>query len=380
MKNRQFIIFYFYLKVKISQIKKQISNINSDTGNQHRFKLALFLKRVRKAALVTFLLYGLILYLNLGKIIIPEQENLLELILGFGFLLVLFWFHRRISKFTSSQLFRNIKSPFREVLEVLLVIFTTLIVFLLVNWIPLQLIFEPEAFVPIRVRNAFGVSIVVSLFFYYFVERERSIKILQAEKLHSARLQKENYQAQLENLKVQMNPHFLFNSLNVLVSLIPKDADRATEFTRRLSDLYRSFLNNSSEQLIPLRKELEINEAYIYLLKSRFGEALNFNVQIASEVKDLQLPPGSLQVVLENAIKHNGSTRKKPLFIEIYSEGNSLVVKNNIQPRRELIESTNTGLKNIQSRYTFLSNKKFEYIKTTSHFIAKLPLLKVELS
>ncbi len=378
MRSRQLKIFYFYLQVKFRQIEKKIKNGDPESRKPLRSRFMLLLKRVGKAALVTLLLYGLIIYLNLGKFVVPEPENLIELILAFGFLLVLFWFHRRISSFAASRKFRNIKPPFREVFEVLLVIITTFLVFFIFNWIPLRLLFEPEAFVPIRVRNAFGVSIVVSLFFYYFVERERSKKQLQAEMLRSARLQKENFQAQLENLKDQVNPHFLFNSLNVLVSLIPQDADRATEFTRKLSELYRSFLDNSAEQLIPLRKELEIIDAYIYLLKTRFGESVHFEMQIASEVKELQLPPGSLQVLLENAIKHNGSTRKKPLLIEIFSEEDILVVRNNLQPRLEQIESTNTGLRNMESRYSFLSDKKPDFEKTGTHFIVKLPLLKVE--
>ena len=378
MRSKHLKIFYFYLKVKSRQIEKQIKNADPEYRKSLRPRFKLFLKRVGKAALVTLLLYGLIVYLNLGKFVVPQPENFIELGLAFGFLLVLFWFHRRISSFTASKKFRRISPPFREVFEVLIVIFTTLAVFFVTNWIPLMLVFEPEAFVPIRVRNAFGVSIVVSLFFYYFVERERSKKQLQAEMLRSARLQKENFQAQLENLKDQVNPHFLFNSLNVLVSLIPQDADRATEFTRKLSELYRSFLDNSSEQLIPLRKELEIIDAYMYLLKTRFGESVQFEMQIASEVKKLQLPPGSLQVLLENAIKHNGSTRKKPLLIEIFSEEDVLVVRNNLQPRLEQIESTSTGLKNIESRYSFLSDKKPEFMKTETYFIAKLPLLKVE--
>lgn len=378
MRNRQFKIFYFYLLVKSRQIEKQLTDRDPENRKQLRSRLMLFFKRVGKAALVTLLLYGFMIYLNVGEFVIPHSENLIELGLAFVFLLVLFWFHRRISRFAASKKFKKIKTPFREVLEVLLVIFITPIIFIIVNWIPLRLIFEPEAFIPIRVRNAFGVSIVVSLFFYYFVERERSKKQLQAEMLRSARLQKENFQAQLENLKDQVNPHFLFNSLNVLVSLIPQDAERATKFTRKLSELYRSFLDNSSEQLIPLRKELEIIDAYIYLLKTRFGESVKFEMQIASEVKKLQLPPGSLQVLVENVIKHNGSTRKKPLFIEIYSDGDWLVVKNNLQPRLEQVESTNTGLKNIISRYSFLSDKKPDFTKNETHFIAKLPLLKVE--
>ncbi|MEG9327886.1 histidine kinase [Salinimicrobium catena] len=269
-------------------------------------------------------------------------------------------------------------SLLKGIVEACLVVVSSVFFLFLFVLVPFYLVFPEVEVSSDKIRFNYIFIAIITLFFYYFVERERSKKLLQTEMLRTARLQKENFQAQLENLKDQVNPHFLFNSLNVLVSLIPQDSDRATEFTRKLSELYRSFLDNSSEQLIPLHKELDIIDAYIYLLKTRFGDSVQFEMQISSEAKELQLPPGSLQVVLENAIKHNGSTRKKPLLIKIFSEENFLLVKNNLQPRLEQLESTNTGLKNIESRYSYLSEKKPVFTKTETDFVAKLPLLKVE--
>ncbi|SDK91218.1 Histidine kinase [Salinimicrobium catena] len=382
MRSRQLKIFYFYLNVKSRKIKKQITEKDSAEGKAFQKSLRRFLKTVGKAAIVSLLIYEVFFYLNMGRLLLPSEymaQSLLQLetLLGFFYILSIFLIFPLISGFVNNRL--NHLQPFLKILfELVLVLIFNAILLSLIHFAPLLIFFPEVEPSPDRIRTSYLVTGIFSLFFYFFVERERSKKRLQAEMLRSARLQKENFQAQLENLKDQVNPHFLFNSLNVLVSLIPLDADRATEFTRKLSKLYRSFLDNSSEQLIPLRKELDIIDAYIYLLKTRFGDSVQFEMQISSEAKELQLPPGSLQVVLENAIKHNGSTRKKPLLIKIFSEENFLLVKNNLQPRLEQLESTNTGLKNIESRYSYLSEKKPVFTKTETDFIAKLPLLKVE--
>ena len=167
--------------------------------------------------------------------------------------------------------------------------------------------------------------------------------------------------------------------MNVLGALIYKDQEQAAEFTRRLSDMYRSYLDNSNDPLIPLRKDLEVTKAYIYLLETRFGKAVEFRLNIAAEKQELFLPPGAVQMLIENAIKHNGSTRKNPLVIHIYTEDDRLIVKNRLQARRNKIISTKTGLKNIRSRYQFLTDKEVIFERTDEEFIAKLPLLKVEI-
>ena len=382
MRSRQLKIFYFYLSVKFKQIKKHILEKDSAEGKNFRSGLASFFRTAGKAAAVTFFLYEAFFYLNLGRLLTPDEYFndaflQLETALAFVYILAIFLLFPLVSNFLNTNL-QKLNSFLKIFVELLLVLIINSILLSLLDFGPLFLLVPEVDPSPDRLRTGYVVTGIFALFFYFFVERERSKKRLQAEMLHSARLQKENFQAQLENLKDQVNPHFLFNSLNVLVSLIPKDAERATEFTRKLSELYRSFLDNSSEQLIPLKKELEIIDAYIYLLKTRFGEAVNFERKIASEAEQLQLPPGSLQVLLENAIKHNGSTRNKPLNVEIFSEGDLLVVRNNLQPRLDQVESTRLGLKNIESRYSFLSDRKPEFIKTETHFLAKLPLLKVE--
>lgn len=372
--GREVFIFYFYLQQKIKEIKKQIKNTEKPKG----FRLNLLLENIGIAALTTLIVFAVVVYMNTGSLRIFSPGALIELSLAFGFLLILFWSHRLISKFFNSRRFRNFPSFLKAFLEMLTVIAVSLSLYFITNYIPLLLIFSAKALLPVRLRTAFIVSTIISLFFYYFVERERSRKKLQAEMLHSARLQKENYQAQLESLKDQVQPHFLFNSLNVLSSLILKDQDQALEFTRRLSDLYRSFLNHGQESLIPLIKEVEVSRDYCFLLKTRFGKAIQFNFDVPGENNEYHIPPGSLQMLIENAVKHNGSTSQQPLRIRVYEEDDLLIVLNNLRPRNEKKNSTGTGLKNIKNRYKYLTDRKVIVKKTSEEFIVKLPLLKVE--
>lgn len=366
-KRRKALFFYFYGKEELT-IKEKVKK-RTQSG------IFLILKKISVAAITTVFLYELVVYLNVGSLKLPPKEALLEIPLVFLFLLFMFLMHERISKIVASKKFRDINSPKREIVEVLIVIVATFILTLLINFLPLYFLLGSDAFVPLRVRTAFTISIVISLFFYYLVERERMKKELQQEMLNATRLQKENFEAQLQSLRSQVNPHFLFNSLNVLGSLIQQDKKRALKFKDRLADLYRALLDHGEHQLISLKQELEVAHAYIYLLKTRFGNSIKFEEDIPESSLEMQIPPGSLQMLLENAIKHNGSTRKKPLLIQIYITKELLIVRNNLQPRLEKIESTRTGLKNITSRYSYLTNKEVEIEKAEKEFVIKLPLL-----
>ncbi len=383
IKREKRLILYIYLRNKIKIIQKGISNRDSRERKDLGGKLLFLLKKAVNAAFVTIAVYELFFFLNLGRFLVWKElvENSyiqVEISLAFLFFLILFLVFPLISSFINSKRVSGINPILKIALEVSLVIFTSLILISLLNYGPLFLIYSDLQPTGDRLRTGYLVTTIFALFFYYFVEREQHKKKLQAEMLRSAQIQKENFQAQLQNLKNQVNPHFLFNSLNVLGSLIRKDQDQAIEFTRKLSDLYRSFLDTSKEPLIPLEKEVEIMKSYIYLLKTRFGESIEFHLDIPSDKEEFYLPPGSLQMLIENAIKHNGGTRKNPLLIHIIRAGDIVEVKNRLQSRREKMKSTKTGLKNIESRYRFLTNRLPEFTRTKDEFIAKLPLLKVE--
>ena len=191
------------------------------------------------------------------------------------------------------------------------------------------------------------------------------------------KVQKENLQSQFEVLKQQVNPHFLFNSLNVLTSLIKIDPDLAESFTEQLSKVYRYVLENKEKDLVSLSTELEFLNSYLFLLEIRFMKKLFINFKIDNSYFDYQILPIAIQLIIENAIKHNIFSKAQPLQIDIFVDDQMrLNIVNNLNLRETKLVSTGVGLENINRRYALVSDQKPEFIKTSNQFIAKLPLLK----
>ncbi len=190
------------------------------------------------------------------------------------------------------------------------------------------------------------------------------------------KLQKENLQSQFDVLKQQVNPHFLFNSLNVLTSLIKIDPDLAESFTEKLSKVYRYVLENKEKDIVSLNTELDFMTAYLFLLDIRFMGKILIKINIDKSKKDLMILPMALQLLIENAIKHNTFSKTNPLSINVKVDKNDyLVVSNNKQIRETQIQSTGVGLLNIQNRYELISNKKPFFDNTKDEFVAKIPLV-----
>jgi LytS/YehU family sensor histidine kinase len=215
----------------------------------------------------------------------------------------------------------------------------------------------------------------MSLFVYYFIERTRTKEEWQQELLRASQLESENYKAQLQLLSDQLSPHFLFNSLNVLSSLIPRDPDKALHFTYKLSDLYRLYLRNTEKDLVTLEEEWEVIEAYLFLLETRLGALVQCTVAIEVNKKSVLVPPGSIQTLLENAVKHNASSKANPLQISIYTDSNYIYVVNPIKPRREHLISTQKGLQNLILRYSYLGGLVPIIEKENNEFKVALPLI-----
>lgn len=193
------------------------------------------------------------------------------------------------------------------------------------------------------------------------------------------KLQKENLQSQFEVLKQQVNPHFLFNSLNVLSSLIKIDPDVAESFTEKLSKVYRYVLENKEKDLVTLSTELDFLTAYLYLIDIRFSKKILVDINIDKQHLDQLILPIAVQMIIENAIKHNTYSKAQPLKIEIFVDNqNQLNIINNLRARETKLISTGVGLENITRRYALISDKKPEYTKTGEQYIVKLPLLKQE--
>jgi len=191
----------------------------------------------------------------------------------------------------------------------------------------------------------------------------------------SEKLKKEGLISQFELLKNQISPHFLFNSLNALITLIPDDPKLSVMFVQRLSSVYRNVLNANEKNLVSLEKELEFLEDYIFLYQMRFGENLLIHYDTAVRLEDLEVVPFTLQMLVENAIKHNIISNRKPLKITISVQDDFIVVNNNLQRKTSGVESTNTGLKNIISRYQLITNKLVDIKVTATDFRVALPLI-----
>jgi sensor histidine kinase YesM len=217
---------------------------------------------------------------------------------------------------------------------------------------------------------------LINLFFHLlhailFFFREYRRQWEEAEELRRTRSQ-----AQVQLIKSQINPHFLFNNLNVLSGMVIKDNPDANHFIEEFSKVYRYILNNQDKELVELRSELEFIHPYLFLLNKRFDEGLSVAIDIPDDYKTRHVVPAALQLLIENAIKHNIVSRSKPLHIDIHANGNgTLVVKNNLQPRKAAEPSTQIGLQNIVKRYELISGRTVIVKKTDDTFEVTLPLL-----
>ncbi|HLO58334.1 MAG TPA: histidine kinase [Bacteroidales bacterium] len=187
-------------------------------------------------------------------------------------------------------------------------------------------------------------------------------------------LQRKALEMQLETLKNQVNPHFLFNSLNTLTTLVHKDPDMAEKLIINLSDSYRYILEQRDKKLVSLAVETEFVDNYLALQQTRFGGNLIVKKELPAS-DDLFVIPLSVQMLVENAIKHNVITSDSPLTLELFVEGDFLVVRNNLQVKTTVV-SGKVGLENIRQQYALISGKEPEIVRSASHFTVKIPLIK----
>lgn len=191
-------------------------------------------------------------------------------------------------------------------------------------------------------------------------------------------VKRESLSLQYKVLQEQINPHFLFNSLNVLGSLIDIDVDKAKTFTHELSTFYRDVLHFKNQDIISLKEEIDFVKKYIYLQQIRFGEALQVDI-IANEKIDGKVIPLSLQSLVENAIKHNQMSVADPLKIVIaISDNYELIVENNLQLKKQVEKSSQTGLDNLAGRYEYLTGKKMVITSNERYFRVSMPLIRIK--
>lgn len=206
--------------------------------------------------------------------------------------------------------------------------------------------------------------------YWYVKAREKSVKKVE-------RLQQEKIQFQFETLRNQVNPHFLFNSFNTLISIIEDNPTMAVEYVEQLSDFFRNIVNYRDKDIITFKEEIELLKTYFFIQQKRFGSSLSLHINLSEDEKKQNfIPPLTLQLLAENAIKHNAVSKEAPLIIELFMEGDRLVVRNNINIKLSKSSGAGMGLQNIINRYTLLSNQEVIIIKDDGSFIVSLPALK----
>ncbi|QJB37177.1 histidine kinase [Chitinophaga oryzae] len=218
-------------------------------------------------------------------------------------------------------------------------------------------------------------GILINLTFYMFIHLLHQSYLNQQVSLELERSTSANLWAQYELLKQQVNPHFLFNSLNTLKYMVESEDKQAINFILKLSDFYRFTLESRKLNLVRLSEEMEILDSYMYLLKARFESGITLKKEIAAEVYASMIPPFTLQLLIENCIKHNIVSEEKPLHIYLYSTATHLVVENNIQLKRVPESSTGIGLENINQRYRHLLDGEMIIDVTAEKFTVKLPII-----
>ena len=245
------------------------------------------------------------------------------------------------------------------------------------NFIKSQFTQAPADINQIILLNIYGGAIILPIFSLFF--GYKFLKAWRKSEIESERLSKENTRSQLMSLRNHLDPHFLFNNLNILSSLMDKDIESSKEYLNKFAEVYRIILKTEYSDLTTVEEELRLIKSYVYLISIRFQNAVFFEFNVSKEALEKALPPLSIQMLIENAIKHNIATVDKPIYIKLSEKDNYLIVENNSQKKKYLPkEREATGLKNIEKRYEFFSNKKLIIEDTPEDFIVKLPLIDIE--
>jgi len=219
-------------------------------------------------------------------------------------------------------------------------------------------------------------SLIITFFISLFFHGRGFLIQWRASAVEAERYQKESMTATYESLKNQVNPHFLFNSLNALTNLVYEDQDKAANFIKQLSEVYRYVLDTRDQEVVPLEEELKFLKSYTYLQQIRFGDKLSIDLSLNGLTS--MVAPLAVQMLIENAVKHNEVSEENPLHIKVYSDGNFIVVENNLQTKSATGESNSgVGLENIRKRYQFLSDVQVVVEELNNKFVVKLPVIPV---
>lgn len=273
-----------------------------------------------------------------------------------------------------------IKKPFKSVLIAMSFhfVYSTFIIFFF-NWLWFVIIAQSTW----AHFMTFGGSIIIGEYTVFviiasIIYAQSFFRAWHDEAVQGERLKKESIALQYQVMQNQVNPHFLFNSLNVLGNLIDLDTKKAKEYITQLADFYRNLLMLKNHEIVPLQKEIEFVKRYVFLQKIRFGDNFKVDFYVRENHED-ELIPLSLQILIENSVKHNEISKEFPLEIVVGIDHRDYIfVENNLNPKTDVKSSNNIGLANLQERYRYLTGKEVEIMKNDHFFRVSLPLIKLE--
>jgi sensor histidine kinase YesM len=288
------------------------------------------------------------------------------------------WEGNRFLLFSLRTYFDWIRKPLRKIgVLILSIIFYTVpvSVLLLVGWYK---IFSADAVNWNIVTESSLIILIAVIFITHVYETVFLVKETESEMIRSEQLERARVEAELEALKNQIDPHFIFNSLNTLSHLIENKPEKAKLFNDNLADVYRYILQNKARDLVLLREEMDFLQSYFLLLQIRFEKAVQLNIHIKDELIDQYLiPPISLQILAENAIKHNEFSEGSPLLIEISMVNDELLVHNPVHKKTLRKASSRIGLQNLGERYKLTTDKEIVVREEEKDFTVSLPILKI---
>jgi hypothetical protein len=240
----------------------------------------------------------------------------------------------------------------------------------------LMLTTDPPTVDQLLVTNVYGAFIFIPVFSIYF--SLHFLRHWRKSELETEKIQKENMRSQLTLLQSKLDPHFLFNNLNILSALMDSDVEKSKLFVDKFADVYRGLLQRTDE-LTLLSQELEFIDSYLFLLRTRFEDHVIVTQNIKPSGKSAMIPPLTLQLLVENAVKHNRVSDTQPLVIQFLQiEDDYLIVSNTLNENDYSENREGSGLKNIQGRYAYFTDKQVKIVKSKSHFEVHIPLLEIQ--
>lgn len=337
-------------------------------------------KTARLLLIYFFIGGGALVIINLGSGQRPDLAKLIKLIIANGLTFILFaTLNSTLADYIATR-FTWTENPTKTFIIALIgtLIATTIVwLFVVYFWIGLMSGNLPSMALWYKNLNlsSWIFSLIITVMVSSILHGRNFLLGWKQTILEAEKLKKEQAVAQYETLKNQVNPHFLFNSLNVLTTLVHKDADVAEQFINQLSKVYRYILESRAQEIIGLEEEMRNLEAYIFLMKIRFGGNLQFDNQLTAHTNGYKVAPLTLQMLVENALKHNEISKMYPLSISVFLDNNFIVVRNNLQLKTNQNDSTGIGLSNIKSRYQFLSSEPVSVSENDGFFTVKIPLI-----